>query len=197
MEGAGGTTRMGSRSSTRHGPASVFQGKVRRWRKSWTQVASPSPSASGSRILLYKWVPLAPPANANGGKEVTAEETTPPKVLRFLPVVVVQAQRKKEEERKAAEEAEALNQEENEQPQAMDTTDGSLHEDIPTNPSEELNAANDHTELGTESLNDESIPNSKGNGLLLDASKEGQAGETEENLDQLGLESAQTELGAS
>jgi hypothetical protein len=60
-----------------------------------------------------------------------------------------------------------------------------------------LNAANDHTELGTESLNDESIPNSEGNGLLLDASKEGQAGETEENLDQLGLESAQTELGAS
>jgi hypothetical protein len=41
-----------------------------------------------------------------------------------------------------------------------------------------LNAANDHTELGTESLNDESIPNSEGNGLLLDASKEGQAGET-------------------
>jgi len=73
MEGAGGTTRMGSRSSTRHGPASVFQGKVRRWRKSWTQVASPSPSASGSRILLYKWVPLAPPANANGISFVSPE----------------------------------------------------------------------------------------------------------------------------
>lgn len=136
MEGAGGTTRMGSRSSTRHGPASVFQGKVRRWRKSWTQVASPSPSASGSRILLYKWLPLAPPSNANGGKEVTTEETTPPKALRFLPVAVVQAQRKEEEERKAAVEAEALNQEESEQPQAMDTVDGSLHEDIPSNPSE-------------------------------------------------------------
>jgi hypothetical protein len=53
-----------------------------------------------------------------------------------IQVVVVQAQRIKEEERKAAKEAEALNQEENEQPQAMDTTDGSLHEDIPTNPSE-------------------------------------------------------------
>jgi len=57
-------------------------------------------------------------------------------LLCVIQVVVVQAQRKKEEERKAAEEAEALNQEENEQPQAMDTTDGSLHEDIPTNPSE-------------------------------------------------------------
>jgi hypothetical protein len=66
MEGGTGTTRMGSRSSTRHGPVSVFQGKVRRWRKSWTPFASPSPSASGSRILLYKWLPLAPPSNANG-----------------------------------------------------------------------------------------------------------------------------------
>jgi hypothetical protein len=53
-----------------------------------------------------------------------------------LPVAVVQAQRKEEEEKKAALEAEALNQEESEQPQAMDTVDGSLHEDIPSNPSE-------------------------------------------------------------
>ncbi|CAM6025001.1 unnamed protein product [Sphagnum balticum] len=182
MEGGAGTTRMGSRSSTRHGPASVFQGKVRRWRKSWTPFASPSPSASGSRILLYKWLPLAPPANANG--------------MSFV-VAAVQAQRKEEEEKKAAVEAEALNQEESEQPQAMDTVDGSLHEDIPSNPSEELHAVNDHKELGTESLNDESIPRSEGNGLLLDASKEGQRAETDENLAQLDLESAHTELGVS
>jgi hypothetical protein len=109
----------------------------------------------------------------------------------------VQAQRKEEEEKKAAVEAEALNQEESEQPQAMDTVDGSLHEDIPFNTSEELNAVNDHKEFGTESLNDESIPKSKGNGLLLDASKEGQGAETDENLAQLDLESAHTELGAS
>jgi hypothetical protein len=197
MEGGTGTTRMGSRSSTRHGPASVFQGKVRRWRKSWTPFASPSPSASGSRVLLYKWLPLAPPSNANGGKEVTTEETTPPKALRFLPVAVVQAQRKEEKEKEAAVEVEALNQEESEQPQAMDTVDGSLHEDIPSNPSEELNAVNDHKELGTESLNDESISKSEGNGLLLDASKEGQGAETDENLAQLDLENAHTELGAS
>jgi hypothetical protein len=60
-----------------------------------------------------------------------------------------------------------------------------------------LNAVNDHKEFGTESLNDESIPKSKGNGLLLDASKEGQGAETDENLAQLDLESAHTELGAS
>jgi hypothetical protein len=44
-----------------------------------------------------------------------------------------------------------------------------------------LNAVNDHKELGTESLNDESIPRSEGNGLLLDASKEGQGAETVSN----------------
>jgi hypothetical protein len=36
-------------------------------------------------------------------------------------------------------------------------------------------------ELGTESLNDESIPKSEGNGLLLYASKEGQQAETVSN----------------
>jgi hypothetical protein len=57
-------------------------------------------------------------------------------LLCVIQVAVVQAQRKEEEEKKAAAEAEALNQEEGEQPQAMDTVDGSLHEDIPSNPSE-------------------------------------------------------------
>jgi hypothetical protein len=44
-----------------------------------------------------------------------------------------------------------------------------------------LNAVNDHKELGNESLNDESILRSEGNGLLLDASKEGQGAETVSN----------------
>jgi hypothetical protein len=57
-------------------------------------------------------------------------------LLCVIQVAVVQAQRKEEEEKKAAVEAEALNQEESEQPQAMDTVDGSLHEDIPFNTSE-------------------------------------------------------------
>jgi hypothetical protein len=57
-------------------------------------------------------------------------------LLCVIQVAVVQAQRKEEDEKKAAVEAEALNQEESEQPQAMDTVDGSLHEDIPSNTSE-------------------------------------------------------------
>jgi hypothetical protein len=57
-------------------------------------------------------------------------------LLCVIQVAVVQAPRKEEEEKKAAVEAEALNQEESEQPQAMDTVDGSLHEDIPSNPLE-------------------------------------------------------------
>jgi hypothetical protein len=118
-------------------------------------------------------------------------------LLCVIQVAVVQAQRKEEKEKEAAVEVEALNQEESEQPQAMDTVDGSLHEDIPSNPSEELNAVNDHKELGPESWNDESISKSEGNGLLLDASKEGQGAETDENLAQLDLENAHTELGAS
>lgn len=66
MEGGLGSTRMGSRSSTRHGPASVFQGRVRRWKKSWAPVApSSTPSAAACRVLLYKWSPITVPA-ANG-----------------------------------------------------------------------------------------------------------------------------------
>ena len=67
MEGGLGSTRMGSRSSTRHGPASVFQGRVRRWHKSWTSViSSPSPAGAASRVLLYKWTPITLPTT-NGG----------------------------------------------------------------------------------------------------------------------------------
>ncbi|KAI5071525.1 hypothetical protein GOP47_0013776 [Adiantum capillus-veneris] len=86
-------TRMGSRSSTRHGPAAVFSGPVRRWRKAWAPVSSSSSSAStsssSSRVLLYKWVPITPP----GGKDEAPEEPTPP-IVRYMPVSIVLAQRK-------------------------------------------------------------------------------------------------------
>ncbi|XP_024393050.1 uncharacterized protein [Physcomitrium patens] len=107
MEGGLGSTRMGSRSSTRHGPASVFQGRVRRWKKSWAPVApSSTPSAAACRVLLYKWSPITVPA-ANGTKESTPEEPPPAKPLRYLPVSVI-LQQKKEEAQKAEEEAETL-----------------------------------------------------------------------------------------
>ncbi|KAH7439219.1 hypothetical protein KP509_04G050800 [Ceratopteris richardii] len=113
-------TRMGSRSSTRHGPAAVFSGPVRRWKKAWAPVSSSSSSAastssSSSRVLLYKWVPLTPP----GGKDEAPEEPAPPTV-RYMPVSIVLAQRK-EASKTAAEETETAaekDEDEWEQPEA-------------------------------------------------------------------------------
>lgn len=86
MEGVG--ARLG-RSSTRYGPATVFNGPVRKWKKKWVHVA-PSSAASntttnhshqihnqnnrsngttnginGSHLLLYKWTPITQSNNGN------------------------------------------------------------------------------------------------------------------------------------
>ncbi|KAI4295985.1 hypothetical protein L6164_035978 [Bauhinia variegata] len=77
MEGVG--ARLG-RSSTRYGPATVFNGPVRKWKKKWVHV-SPSTSSSnnnhsqtqngttngnnGSHLLLYKWTPITQSQNNN------------------------------------------------------------------------------------------------------------------------------------
>ncbi|KAL5576323.1 hypothetical protein UlMin_018022 [Ulmus minor] len=92
MEGVG--ARLG-RSSTRYGPATVFTGPVRRWKKKWVHVASPSSSTSSastanhsqlhnlngtsnvsnvSHLLLYKWTPITQSQNAaiNGNSNNTS-----------------------------------------------------------------------------------------------------------------------------
>ncbi|KAM1008956.1 hypothetical protein ACFX2J_005302 [Malus domestica] len=77
MEGVG--ARLG-RTSTRHGPATVFTGPVRKWKKKWVHVAPPSNhntsthhshqingssnGINGSHLLLYKWTPIAQSQNA-------------------------------------------------------------------------------------------------------------------------------------
>lgn len=86
MEGVG--ARLG-RSSTRYGPATVFTGPVRKWKKKWVHVASSGSSSSGgtatatttsstqihshngttngsngSHLLLYKWTPITQSQNA-------------------------------------------------------------------------------------------------------------------------------------
>ncbi|KAF3451800.1 hypothetical protein FNV43_RR07896 [Rhamnella rubrinervis] len=89
MEGVG--ARLG-RSSTRYGPATVFNGPVRKWKKKWVHVASPSTSSTssagaasnanhshhpqshthngtangtnGAHLLLYKWTPITQSQNA-------------------------------------------------------------------------------------------------------------------------------------
>ncbi|KAJ6999331.1 hypothetical protein D5086_007714 [Populus alba] len=95
MEGVG--ARLG-RSSTRYGPATVFSGPVRKWKKRWvhvnpssnhnsfhshhhnatTNAAAASSSAAnhssssngnnGSHLLLYKWTPLS---QSNGSSSTT------------------------------------------------------------------------------------------------------------------------------
>eukprot|EP00250_Pteridium_aquilinum_P012856 c20987_g1_i2 orf=141-674(+) len=98
-----GTRSMGSRSSSRHGPASsaLFTGPVRRWKKAWAPISPPTASStSSSKVFLYKWVPLPP-----GTKDETSEEPTI-QTVRYLPVSIALAQRK-DASRRALEDVEA------------------------------------------------------------------------------------------
>ncbi|CAL9072593.1 unnamed protein product [Musa textilis] len=87
MEGVG--ARLG-RSSTRYGPATVFSGPVRKWKKRWVPLSHPSSSASSaasangvrSHLLLYKWAPVS--SRANGAPH---PEEPPPRKFRFVPVI--------------------------------------------------------------------------------------------------------------
>ncbi|WOK98156.1 hypothetical protein Cni_G06866 [Canna indica] len=96
MEGVG--ARLG-RSSTRYGPATVFSGPVRKWKKRWIPLATPnnnnsSASANGnangarSHLLLYKWAPISS-ATANGAAQ---PEEPPPRKFRYVPIAVVEEQ---------------------------------------------------------------------------------------------------------
>ncbi|KAJ4975284.1 hypothetical protein NE237_000390 [Protea cynaroides] len=122
MEGVG--ARLG-RSSTRYGPATVFTGPVRKWKKKWIHV-SPSNTANnhssqsngangnnGSHLLLYKWTPLSQSNNNNGDKTTAkdenaaaaaataASEEPPRRKFRYVPIAVLEEQKKE-----AAEEVE-------------------------------------------------------------------------------------------
>lgn len=86
MEGVG--ARLG-RSSTRYGPATVFTGPVRKWKKKWIHVTPPNSAAGSndknhhqqhqsngnsssngnnvdaSHLLLYKWTPISQSHNSS------------------------------------------------------------------------------------------------------------------------------------
>nr|GMD02902.1 uncharacterized protein DDB_G0283357-like [Ipomoea batatas]GMD08935.1 uncharacterized protein DDB_G0283357-like [Ipomoea batatas] len=81
MEGVG--ARLG-RSSTRYGPATVFTGPVRKWKKRWVHVTPPNSGNvnqnhqqatanggvngnNGSHLLLLKWTPITARQNNNNG----------------------------------------------------------------------------------------------------------------------------------
>lgn len=91
MEGVG--ARLG-RSSTRYGPATVFTGPVRKWKKKWVHVAPSSNTNNasstthhshqinghngtsngnnGSHLLLYKWTPITQSQNTAIGNNNNA-----------------------------------------------------------------------------------------------------------------------------
>ena len=106
MEGVGG--RLG-RSSTRYGgPATVFTGPVRKWKKKWVHVSpstkklnhsssSASDGANGSHLLFFKWAPLSRTGNGNDdGKSeslspsednvAVAAEDPPRRRFKYVPV---------------------------------------------------------------------------------------------------------------
>lgn len=97
MEGVG--ARLGR--SSRYGPATVFNGPVRKWKKKWVHVASPSSSSTpssnshhhhhhshlhnassngtnGSHLILYKWTPLTQSQNAAINSAAAADKVAAP-----------------------------------------------------------------------------------------------------------------------
>ncbi|XP_047946771.1 uncharacterized protein LOC125193086 [Salvia hispanica] len=116
MEGVG--ARFG-RSSTRFsGPATVFTGPVRKWKKKWVHVPPPNSnnhhhaasngnangSNASSHLQFYKWTPIAPTqskdsngsdnGNADSTKdEDVAAEKPPKRRFKYIPIVVLEEQK--------------------------------------------------------------------------------------------------------
>ncbi|KAJ0965345.1 hypothetical protein J5N97_026483 [Dioscorea zingiberensis] len=106
MEGVG--ARLG-RSSTRYGPATVFSGPVRKWKKKWVPLASPASTNTGNNssngngnnnnnnhahLLVYKWAPISSQSNGSASAAATPGADDPPKrKVRYVPVSVVEDQK--------------------------------------------------------------------------------------------------------
>ncbi|KAG2239746.1 hypothetical protein Bca52824_091443 [Brassica carinata] len=111
MEGVGGG-RLG-RSSTRYGgPATVFTGPVRKWKKKWVHVSpstkkhntssSSSSACNGaSQLLLFKWAPLSQ-NNEDGKSESLSPSSEDPaedpplrqrRSFKYVPIAVLEEQK--------------------------------------------------------------------------------------------------------
>ncbi|WCJ20122.1 hypothetical protein M5689_002378 [Euphorbia peplus] len=107
MEGVG--ARLG-RSSTRYGPATVFSGPVRKWKKRWVHVAPSSnqnhhhhhhhnhnhnhihsSNNAASHLLLYKWTPQTKD-NADT-KEEDDDDEPPPRKFKYFPVYLLEKEK--------------------------------------------------------------------------------------------------------
>ncbi|KAE9594734.1 hypothetical protein Lal_00043153 [Lupinus albus] len=118
MEGVG--ARLG-RSSTRYGPATVFTGPVRKWKKKWVHIPASSSSSSssngnnGSHVQLYKWTPITQSqnttydgnSNSNAVKDALEPLEEPQRrKFKYIPVAVLEEQRNEAAENEAAEKVE-------------------------------------------------------------------------------------------
>lgn len=188
MEGVG--ARLG-RSSTRYGPATVFTGPVRKWKKKWVHVTPPNGASSnhhhhhhnsattngnangnnGSHLLLYKWTPITQSqnnnSNNNGGSaknEATPAEEPLKRKFKYVPIAVL--------EELKDEAAEQVDVEVEDEPRPSETdpeaaepnskTDGFDEKpDINDVPMEE-NQATDDNPLGRQDLNESTLDLSLG-----------------------------------
>lgn len=93
MEGVG--ARFG-RSSTRYGgPATVFTGPVRKWKKKWSPVSSNKHSQNNtsttnggttSCLLLYKWTPF-------DDNNSSSKKSKPGRKFKYIPTAVLEEQK--------------------------------------------------------------------------------------------------------
>ncbi|KAJ6795752.1 Uncharacterized protein M6B38_224300 [Iris pallida] len=104
MEGVG--ARLG-RSSTRYGgPATVFSGPVRKWKKKWVPLTPTTTTAttttatnnhhhsnnsSPSNLVLYKWTPISKENTTTTDSPADAEPQR--KKFRYVPIAVIEEQK--------------------------------------------------------------------------------------------------------
>ncbi|KAJ7967769.1 Golgin family A protein [Quillaja saponaria] len=128
MEGVG--ARLG-RSSTRYGPATVFNGPVRKWKKRWVHLPTSSPASNNNRsqihngttkgnngsqshLLLYKWTPITQSQNNNNGENNSGKEETtvalleepPQRKFKYIPISVLEEQKNEGADDESAEKVE-------------------------------------------------------------------------------------------
>lgn len=179
MEGVG--ARLG-RSSTRYGPATVFTGPVRKWKKKWVHVSPSSASNqhsqtngnnngnNGSHLLLYKWTPISQSSNngTNADKNSTkdsaaataAPEEPPRRKFKYIPIAVLEEQ-KREDAEKADDEAKPSDADLSAVEPTLKTNGFDEKPDINDVPMEE-NQALDQNQLARQDLNESTLDLSLG-----------------------------------